>query len=110
MTGYDVYKKAAALMGVNTDDTGDKKVPVSALAAVNTVGADLLGDFYVSDIFEDIKIPDKAFNAFCCGVAFFTAENNGDNAAAEFFCSVYNSYRAAFKSSTEKIKNVMPTA
>ncbi len=110
MTGYDIYKKALALMGVNTDAGGDKTVPVSALAALNTIGTDLFEGFYISDVFEEIKIPDNAVNAFCCGVAFFTAENGGDTAAAEFFCDLYNSYRAAFKSSAEKIKNVMPTA
>ena len=109
MTGYDIFNNAAILMGAK-GGAGDYKelLPEVALCAVNRIGGDLFGDFSLGGIFDEVSIPAEAQSAFIYGVAMVICAALEKYEAGEYFTNVYNAKRAAVKSGTGTVKNVIP--
>ena len=109
MTGYDIFNSAAVLIGAQKGGNEyNGLLPEIALCAVNRVGSDLLGNFELRDIFDTANVPPAARNAFIHGVASALCAALEKSEQSAYFTRIYNAERAAVKSNTAAVINVIP--
>lgn len=109
MTGYEVYRKAAALVGVDTaaENSQNSSVIRRASDVINQICYDLRmhGIENLSDGILDCS--EKQFDALCYGTAMLLSLSEG-NAKNSAFTDIYNAKRSAALAGRSVLKDVIP--
>lgn len=109
MTGYEVYRKAAALVGVDitSENTQNSGVIRRASDVINQICYDLRmrGIDDLSDGIRDCS--EKQLDALCYGTAMLLSLSEG-NAKNSVFTDIYNAKRSAALAGRSVLKDVIP--
>ena len=116
MTGTEVVYQALSLLGY-AENNGNlqltQRVMNSVLPNVNLVYGDLRNAYglkhkRLSNLSQQLELPDKALDIFACGLAGYIAQSEGDSEGQAFWSVEYQSRRTTLSHLTE-YKDVLPT-
>ena len=110
MTGYDVYKKACALLGYSltesvASDRRSKRMP----DVLSQIGADLKVEIPES-LSGEIVIEARKKEAFIYGAAMMLAVTENDSGHTRMFAELYNAKRASALCAKDSVTDTLPTA
>lgn len=112
MTGYDIYKKACARVGISgTSDEiiVDSRLLSRALEFVNQIASDLKINEIKNLSDEIVSEPEKA-EAVCCGVAMLLSLCDGNAEKNHIYTNIYNAKRATVLAHSCFIEDNLPKA
>ncbi len=111
MTGYDIYKRALALLGYSAG--GNETAENSSISArlpelINQILSELEIDLIESLADKIDTTPQKA-EAIYYGTAMLIALSESDGTKNQIFAGIYNAKRAAALSKKDSISDVLPS-
>lgn len=112
MTGYDIYKKACARVGVSgaaDEIIADSRLLARALEFVNQIALDLKMN-EINNLSDEIAGDSVKTEALCCGVAMLISLSCGQAEKNQIYANIYNSKRAAVLAHSSFIEDKLPTA
>lgn len=110
MNGYDLYRRALALLGY-LDRDGAAADEEHLLRRAGDALVELCADLGVPPpaVFTDrLTASAQALEALPYGMAMLLALSEGDAESNHFFCGLYNAKRAAAKAARGQIRDVLP--
>ncbi len=108
MTGYDVYKRACAILGFSDIEEGNTSVTNEAVThMINQICADLKIEEF-SNLSQNASLNQKEAEALTYGCAMLLNIAIKDNGCASVYTGVYNAKRAAVLNSVDKRHDVLP--
>lgn len=110
MTGYDIYKRCMALMGLTISDgevISDHALISRFTEILNQIALDLKLP-NISSLSEQITLTPAKADAVCYGAAMLLSFSEGDIAKNQFFTNIYNSKRNTALSEISNITDVIP--
>lgn len=111
MTGYDIYKRASALLGyeIQNEDTAENQSFINRLPfLINQILAELKTK-PIENLYDKIELAPKSQEAVCYGTAMLIALSESDGTKNQIFANIYNAKRASALSKTDKINDVLPS-
>ncbi len=106
MSGYDIYKKALARLGLQKSDQKFYEVGFEFL---NQISADLkLGE--IKSLSEDLILDDDLRETVITGLLMLLSLYIGDTIQNNLYTDLYNAKRAKVLSSNDTVMDVLPTA
>ena len=110
MTGYDIYKKACARLGISgTADEiiADSRLLSRALELVNQIAADLkIAE--IKNLSDEITADAQKGEAICCGVAMLLSLSDGNSEKNQIYTNIYNAKRATVLSHLTQVEDNLP--
>lgn len=106
-----IFERAVRLCGIAEDYLKENdllSLKVRALSALNTTLFDLCGEEEHLTLSEEADITPAVADAAVYGLAMFLSLSYGDTDKSSLFSGVYNAKRAAAKSDTGRISDVLP--
>ncbi len=110
MTGYDVLKRAMALLGFSEqsyEPIGTDKINLSGKEIINQILADLK-EKEIASLSDKLVLSTGKGEAIHYGVAMLLSLSEGDTAKNQAFAGIYNAKRAEALKTTERIADVIP--
>lgn len=110
MTGYDIYKKAAARLGDSDSLNGileDSAKLNIALEAINQIAVDLKLQ-EINSLSDDMTLDKKQTDALCSGVAMLIALSDGNSEKNHIYTGIYNAKRAMVLADVSIIEDKLP--
>ena len=109
MTGYDLAKKVAALLGytLNDDNTSARKERI--LHLINQISADL-NISAIDNLTAEITADTTKIEALIYGCATMLAVSESDAGHAQIFSRLYSAKRTASLNTTTTREDVLPTS
>lgn len=110
MTGYELYKRAVNLLQIDDYPAySGITLPQTVLNIINIIGADLIENFHIEDAYKEFSVSNEVLPALTFGVTMLLASVYGLDEKSAYFTELYNGKRAAAKSKSKTVKNVIPT-
>ena len=107
MTGYDLYLRAAAMLGLTAEAAEQTGLLKQACRMVTELCLDL-GAKTPETVSEELQITPAQEDALIYGIAMLMAIALGDSAANRFYTGLYNAKRARALARTDRIADVLP--
>lgn len=110
MTGNDIIKRSASLLGYSDRDGEIGQItPILSrgVAIINQISNDL-NIKEIKNLSDEIVSDKKYSEAMTLGVSMLIAQNLNDTQKANYFTNLYNLKRGDFKSKTGKVKDILP--
>lgn len=107
----NIFLRAAKLCGISEnylDNNDISDLQSRALTAINTTLFDLCGEPEHRLLSETADVSETCIDAAIYGTAMYLSLAFGDTDNASLFSKIYNSKRAAVKSSLSRIADVLP--
>ena len=109
MTGIDILKDVYALLYM--DITGlDNAAKSTARAGINRILEDMGATKVISNLYEEITLPEKRYNALIYGTAMLIAAARGETERSVYFTELYNGCRAEALGSSHRRDDTLPVA
>jgi len=109
MTGYDIAKKVAALLGYSLNDEHTTARKDRIFHIINRVSEDL-NISAIDNLTAEITAPAVKIEALIYGSAMMLAVSESDAGHAQIFAQLYSAKRTAALSGTTTREDVLPTS
>ena len=106
-----IFEHAARLCGMAEDyykDNDSSELSARALTAINTTLFDLCEEKEHESLLDEISAEKQIIDAAKYGTAMYLSLAFGDTDKASFFSNIYSDKRAAVKSNTSRVKDLLP--
>lgn len=111
MTGYDIYESAMMLLGYVRADgvlSEDEGIKQRAVFAINAISADIGLKKTIKNLTEELCEEKGCLDAMTYGVCMLLSLGEEDHEKNLAFAKIYNAKRAAVKSGSGKIRDLLP--
>ena len=111
MTGYDIYKRASALLGYNIQngETAENHSLTNRLPhLINQILSELKIK-PIENLYDKIELTSQSQEAVCYGTAMLIALSESDGTKNQIFANIYNAKRASALSETDTVNDVLPS-
>ncbi len=111
MTGYDIYKRASALLGYNIQN-GETAEHSSLTNRLPHLINQILSELKIKEIeslYDKIDASPQKAEAIYYGTAMLIALSESDGTKNQIFADIYNAKRTSALSQTDTVLDVLPS-